>query len=230
MPKTRISKEETINICHYFACLKSTYSISLTQLVETCPLEAKTIARYTSNDTAPNHALTDNTLENLITAFENILERNNIPIPHELSKEFLLSNQLKGFLDSETSTSDVNDDATITTAKTVILCDPKKNPMIILFMFFLGAFIFLVSCIEEDFFPQLFTPWLYWLGVICFTVAITCALPYLAQPLEVRPELQDHKHLLLLLSYAMQISVLILSIAKPLMCISCVAFLIALIF
>lgn len=233
MPKTRISKEDTINICHYFAYLKSTYSVSLTQLAEICPLEAKTIARYTSSNIAPNHALTENTLKNLVAAFKIIFEQENIPIPHELSREFLLSNQLQEFLDtlnSQTSTSDINDDAAITTSKIVIRRNPKENPTLILFMFFLGAFIFLVSCIEEDFFPQLFTPWLYWLGVICFTAAITCALPYLARPLEVRPELQDRKHLLLLLSYAMQIGVLILSIAKPLMCISCVAFLIELIF
>lgn len=131
MPKTRISKEDTINICHYFAYLKSTYSVSLTQLAEICPLEAKTIARYTSSNIAPNHALTENTLKNLVAAFKIIFEQENIPIPHELSREFLLSNQLQEFLDtlnSQTSTSDVNDDAAITTAnKTMIQCDPKKS-------------------------------------------------------------------------------------------------------
>lgn len=218
MPKTRISKEDTINICHYFAYLKSTYSVSLTQLAEICPLEAKTIARYTSSNIAPNHALTENTLKNLVAAFKIIFEQENIPIPHELSREFLLSNQLQEFLDtlnSQTSTSDVNDDAAITTAnKTMIQCDPKKNQTFIFSMFLIGVFIFVVSCLEKDFFPRVFSPSLFLAGFACIITSITYALPYLKQPIEVRPELRSRKTLLFFLSNIMTGAIFVFNVAR----------------
>lgn len=217
MPKTRITKEETINICRYFAYLKDTYSISLVQLAEICPLEAKTIARYTSN-AAPNHALTTNTLESLIGTFKKILGENNIPLPHELSEDFLRSNQLKDFLDtvdvkSSTSDSDINE-VTKVPSKTMIQCDPRKNPTFIFSMFFFGVFIFIESCINKDFFPQVFSPSLFLGGFACITTSIAYALPYLKQPIEVRPELRSRKTLLFFLSNIMTGAIFIFNIAR----------------
>lgn len=110
MAKTRISMDETKDICRYFNYLKHIYKINNSQLYNHCPdgpnqggLTYKTIQAYLPEDQTgscnPKHAFSNNTLNCLIESFSNILAIQGIAIPPELSTDFLLSSRLHSFIE-----------------------------------------------------------------------------------------------------------------------------------
>lgn len=111
MAKTRISMDETKDICRYFIYLKHKYKINNSQLFNHCPdgpnqggLSYKTIQAYLPEDSAgacnPEHAFSNNTLICLAESFSNILATQGIAIPPELSADFLLSSRLHSFIET----------------------------------------------------------------------------------------------------------------------------------
>ena len=111
MAKTRISMDETKDICRYFNYLKRKYKINNSQLFNHCPdgpnqggLSYKTIQAYLPEDPTgscnPKHAFSNNTLNCLIESFSNILATQGIAIPPELSADFLLSSRLHSFIET----------------------------------------------------------------------------------------------------------------------------------
>ena len=112
MAKTRISMDETKDICRYFNYLKHIYKINNSQLFNHCPdgpnqggLSYKTIQAYLPEDPTggscnPKHAFSSNTLNCLIESFSNILANQGLAIPPELSTNFLLSSRLHLFIET----------------------------------------------------------------------------------------------------------------------------------
>lgn len=111
MAKTRISIDETKDICRYFNYLKRKYTINNSQLYNHCPdgpnqggLTYKTIQAYLPEDSTescnPKHAFSSNTLNCLIESFSNIFAVQGIAIPPELSTNFLLSSRLHLFIET----------------------------------------------------------------------------------------------------------------------------------
>lgn len=169
MAKTRISMNETNDICRYFIYLKCKYKIKNSQLYNNCEhdLSEKTIAKYMSGK--PNNSISYATLNTLVDSFSKTLKAQGVSCPPELSTEFLISSQLHPFLenlsleidpasividtpcnviDSQTVAIDPNTvDQESENECHVITCDPFHNNRFIAFLFGLGGSIILCTSI-----------------------------------------------------------------------------------
>ena len=238
MPKTTLSRDTVIDIRHYFEFLKQTYKITNKQLVNATNLDKNTVSRYTSEK--PLTSLpTEETITILIDGFTNILGQRDIPCPAELSSNFLFSPHLHSFLESlenpnesiestadSQCTDTANDSSHVVTdppsedeTPIVLNRNPMRNKTLISYLItILFGFGGSVVTVLGIFFSQVQSFKLLVLGAFCLSVALTLALPYLKQPLEISPKnryLHSHVKFAKFLAYFSQIAILILYVLLP---------------
>lgn len=257
MAKTRISMDETKDICRYFNYLKHIYKINNSQLYNHCPdgpnqggLTYKTIQAYLPEDQTgscnPKHAFSNNTLNCLIESFSNILAIQGIAIPPELSTDFLLSSRLHSFIeilendpavpiiDAPCNAAELQQATTIDTKTAekklkpelepehhLITCDPTQNNRFTAFLFSFGGSIVFCIFIFNLLFPQIHLEKLLFFGLIWLSASIILALPKLKQSIEVDPQSKlFYSHYRIWSGILQFLMLLLMLMAKPLLCIS----------